>query len=94
MPRLPLNNASEDFQRRILDNLVTAVILLDRDLALRYLNPAAEETFGVSGRQAFGQSLDRLLVNKHGSIYSSVRVTFNSTQIFQLLYTFIGIRVT
>jgi len=63
VPRLPLNNASEDFQRRILDNLVTAVILLDRDLALRYLNPAAEETFGVSGRQAFGQSLDRLLVN-------------------------------
>jgi len=58
-----LNSASHTLQRRILDNLVTAVILLDQDLALRYLNPAAEEIFGVSSRQAFGQSLDRLVMN-------------------------------
>jgi len=49
--------------RHILDNLVTAVLALDDALRLQYMNPAAEETFGVSLRQGKGQPLARLFMN-------------------------------
>jgi two-component system nitrogen regulation sensor histidine kinase GlnL len=41
----------------ILDNLSTAIILLDSELRLRYVNPAAEMLLGLSARRAQGVSL-------------------------------------
>lgn len=45
----------------ILDNLSSGIILLDRNLLIVSLNPAAENILGVSARRAQGQSLLRLL---------------------------------
>ena len=40
-----------------LDLLATAVILLDRNLRIRYLNPAAENLLAVSARNVLGQAI-------------------------------------
>lgn len=40
---------------QILDTLTTAVLLLDEELRLTYLNPSAENLFEISQRQVLGQ---------------------------------------
>jgi len=48
------------FLRQILDNLTTAVLLLDANLQVSYMNPAAEMLLEVSGQRVTGQRLDSL----------------------------------
>lgn len=43
--------------RYILENLATAVLLLEPDLRVSYINPAAETVFATSARQARGMAL-------------------------------------
>ena len=43
--------------KRLLDHLRTAVIMLDHDLQVRYLNPAAEMLLATSAIRAIGQPL-------------------------------------
>lgn len=43
------------FARRVLENLSTAVLLLDAGLVVRYLNPAAEALLALSHSRALGQ---------------------------------------
>jgi two-component system nitrogen regulation sensor histidine kinase GlnL len=43
-----------------LDLLATAVVLVDAGLAVRYMNPAAENLFEMSSKNVTGQSLDNL----------------------------------
>ena len=45
-----------------LENLATAVMLVDRDLAICYANPAAENLFKFSLKTAFGHPLSHILV--------------------------------
>lgn len=45
----------------ILDNLTTAVLLLEPDLRISYINPAAEAVFAVSARHARGMALGDLV---------------------------------
>ena len=46
-----------------LDLLATAVVLVDAGLAVRYVNPAAENLFETSSRNVAGQSLDKLFTD-------------------------------
>jgi two-component system, NtrC family, nitrogen regulation sensor histidine kinase GlnL len=46
---------------RIIENLSTAVLLLNDALHLDYINPAGEMMFAVSGRQVMGQPVQSLL---------------------------------
>ena len=48
-------------EQRILENLNTAVLLFDRVLRLKYINPAGEILFAASAKQITGQSIDELL---------------------------------
>ncbi len=48
-------------QRTILDNLNTAVILLDPNLCIQYLNPSGESLFHISNKRAQDMSLDKLI---------------------------------
>lgn len=52
---------SQQNARIILDNLNTVVLLLDYDLRLRHMNPAAEMLFAVSARHMLGKPADQLL---------------------------------
>ncbi len=45
----------------ILENLTTAVLLLEPDLRISYINPAAEAVFAISVRQARGMALEDLV---------------------------------
>ena len=45
----------------VVDYLSTAIVVLDRDLCLRFLNPAAEELLDVSDKQVRGMSVTQLL---------------------------------
>lgn len=56
------NNSKSNVQRNILDNLSTAVILLNTQLEIEYLNPASENLFQISLRQASGSKLNKIMV--------------------------------
>ncbi len=47
--------------RRILDSLSSGVILLDANLLITWVNPAAENILGISAQRARGESLLRLV---------------------------------
>ncbi|VAW63297.1 Nitrogen regulation protein NtrB [hydrothermal vent metagenome] len=54
--------SSPGYQQTILDNLSTAVILLNTDLRIDYINPASENLFQISSRQANGAMLDKIML--------------------------------
>ena len=56
-----LNDSRHIHQRDILDNLSTAVVLLNTDLRIEYINPASENLFQISSRQAIGCPLDKVM---------------------------------
>lgn len=47
--------------KAVFDNLTTGVLLLDAELRLLAMNPAAEELLDVSAKQVLGESVERLL---------------------------------
>lgn len=51
-----------DYSRRVLEALTVSVLVLDRDLRLVYMNPAAEMLFSLSFRQARGLGFQNLAV--------------------------------
>lgn len=54
--------------KQLLDNLSGAVMMLDRDLCLRYLNPAGEMLFDVSAKRVLGESVVAL-VRDHSEFF-------------------------
>ena len=52
-------NSRPDLPKLLLDNLLTAVILLDKHLIVRYVNPAAEQLMGVSARRLLDHALEQ-----------------------------------
>src|SRR5690554_4691415 len=60
----------EHFLRQILDNLTTAVLLLDGALRVSYMKPAAEMLLGVSGPRVNGQRLSSLFSDSADSMAS------------------------
>ncbi|RDH82810.1 MAG: nitrogen regulation protein NR(II) [endosymbiont of Galathealinum brachiosum] len=55
------NNSNTNYQRNILDNLSTAVVLLNSSLIIEYINPASENLFQISKRQAAGSQLNKVM---------------------------------
>ena len=51
---------NDALHRLLLDNLTTAVLLLDAELRLQYMNPAAEMLLAVSGQRNLGQFISEL----------------------------------
>jgi two-component system, NtrC family, nitrogen regulation sensor histidine kinase GlnL len=51
----------DGIQRTILDNLSTSVLLLDSDLNIEYLNPAAEQLFHISIKRAQNTPLSKIM---------------------------------
>lgn len=50
-------NPAPSLHKRLLDSLNTAVLLLDRDLVVRYVNPAAEMLLSLSASRLLGEPL-------------------------------------
>ena len=63
----------------ILDNLVTAIVLLDEALVIRYVNPAAEQLLSSSKRRLIDSPLAKLL--QYSSLdLEQVKATLHSGQ--------------
>lgn len=58
-------NEKSDLNLGTVENLSTAVILLDESLRINYLNPAAEMLIGASWRKVSGRPLAELLPESH-----------------------------
>ncbi len=56
------SHSKSNYQRNILDNLNTSVVLLNADLHIEYINPASENLFQISSRQAAGAKLDKIIL--------------------------------
>ena len=61
LPAFKTGIMSKNLPPHILDNLNTAVLLVDSGLVLRAMNPAGEMLFETGARQAIGQPLTHLL---------------------------------
>lgn len=58
-----MTDATQNYSQQVIDHLTTAVLALDAGLCVQFMNPAAEEMFGLSARQAVGHLLSRLFLN-------------------------------
>ena len=61
---------SDALHRLLLDNLTTATILLDAELRLEYMNPAAEMLLAVSGQRSHGQFISELFTESAEALNS------------------------
>lgn len=63
--------------QHVLENLTTATLLVDENLLIKYVNPAAEALLGLSARRVRGTPLDKNLTctseNLHERIRQSIR---------------------
>lgn len=57
----PMTSNDRDYPRRVLDHMVTSVLVLDERLSIRFMNTAAEMLFAISFRQARGQRFSTLI---------------------------------
>lgn len=70
----PVTNTS---LQSILDSLHSAVMVLDHELSVQYLNPSAEMMFHISDTRATGQHINKLTVDEH-ALYDRLKRCLNS----------------
>ena len=61
---------SDAQHRLLLDNLTTATLLLNAELRLEYMNPAAEMLLAVSGQRSHGQFISELFTESAEALSS------------------------
>ncbi len=59
--------------KRILDNLALAIFLVDENLSLKYLNPAAEEIIGTGKRHALNRFLTEFIQDTDGNLIQHIQ---------------------
>lgn len=67
---------STDLYTEILDNLTTAILMVESDLSVSYLNSAAEALLETSGNRVIGEPLENLFYEpdtERSSILSNIR---------------------
>jgi two-component system, NtrC family, nitrogen regulation sensor histidine kinase GlnL len=66
--------APESLHTRLLDNLTTAILLVDSDMQVSYLNPAAETLLELSKARVLGENVERVFHEAEGTIAGLQRV--------------------
>ncbi|PTU74236.1 nitrogen regulation protein NR(II) [Pseudomonas mangrovi] len=61
---------NDSLHRLLLDNLTTATLLLNAELCLEYMNPAAEMLLAVSGQRSHGQFISELFTESPEALAS------------------------
>lgn len=69
----PIDPVRSEYPRRILDSLASGVIVLDRQLRLVFINPAAEMLFAISFRQARKATFQSLAIGSDVVIEGMLR---------------------
>ena len=65
----------KSIQNIIIDNISTAVLMVDKDLCILHLNAAGEMMLDISAKRAMGQSL-RHIINIDDSFFSRLEETY------------------
>lgn len=68
-----LQPTEDSVYKKLIDNLNTAIIWLDQNLKIIYVNHAAEALFEVSGKNIIGDGLNALRISDNNPITSLVR---------------------
>ncbi len=63
-----LNCRQNALNKHVIENLHTAVLLLDSDLRVEFMNPAAEMLFAVSASRFIGHSAQEVLIDRELSM--------------------------
>lgn len=71
----------ETLQRLLLENLTTATLLLNAELCLEYMNPAAEILLAVSGQRSYGHFISELFTESPKAL-CSLRQAVEASQPF------------
>lgn len=58
-----MNVSARFMERQVLEHQTISVVVVSASLAIKFLNPAAEDLFGVSGQRVLGASLETLFRN-------------------------------
>ncbi len=77
---MPDSALSSDLAARILANQVTALLLLDRDYRLRFMNVAAEMLFSASNATMTGQPIGQLLRCTSGALEERAQTALENHQ--------------
>ena len=64
---------SKKEHKKIIDNLALAVFLVDEDLCVKYLNPAAEEIVGTGVRHALNRPLTDFIQDTDGDLFQHIQ---------------------
>ncbi len=77
-----MNNQKQQYElaENILDNLNTAVVLLDGQLNVLYINPSAEMLLGVSSNKITAKPIEQLLIDD--ALITAVKDTLTSNHPF------------
>ena len=65
-------------QADVIDMLLTAVVVVDGDGDVIYMNPAAESLFGTSAARAIGHSAEALLYDDGSNVFGVLQEIFES----------------
>ncbi|MZI94780.1 nitrogen regulation protein NR(II) [Vibrio sp. CAIM 722] len=60
------NTVDAELSQTIIDNIVTATLMLDESLCVRYANPSAEQLFSQSAKRIINQPISKLI--QHASM--------------------------
>jgi two-component system nitrogen regulation sensor histidine kinase GlnL len=74
--------AKMNMERRVLDNLSTAILFFDRNFKLLYINSSAEMLFGVSSRKMVGTPATELLLCSGDIIQTNLKRSLETGQPF------------
>lgn len=69
-------------ERRVLDNLSTAILLFDREFRLQYINSSAEMMFGVSARKVVGIPASELITCSGSVVHENLERSLETGQPF------------
>ena len=70
----------DSFYSSIVDYQATAILLLNQQCELEYMNPAAESIFGISSKRARGMAFSSVLVDENNDFYERIQNSINKGQ--------------
>ncbi|PVV10363.1 MAG: two-component system sensor histidine kinase NtrB [gamma proteobacterium symbiont of Ctena orbiculata] len=76
------DQAVTGMERRVLDNLSTAILLFDREFRLQYINSSAEMMFGVSARKVVGIPASELITCSGSVVHENLERSLETGQPF------------
>ncbi|MEW8000757.1 MAG: nitrogen regulation protein NR(II) [Candidatus Thiodiazotropha endolucinida] len=74
--------ATTGMEKRVLDNLSTAILLFDREFRLKYINSSAEMMFGVSARKVIGIPAGELVSCSGNVVHDNLERSLQTGQPF------------